>query len=407
VKKLRGQVADLLLFLKSVLSIRVSRIRPDGRIEDLLTATTVNREQVEAARQCLRSKLSTDYKTLLKRLHDATDEDTVWEWTHVVEVAGSGIETRRESWEVVHGLFRDNNGALVEAATTMFHFGEKAVPLAGAAAPTLAKDAQPSVGKLYCGLPLPASSYVPFHVHGFFDLQSDRQGIFADRGAEGKDAARVRWNELLLSYACAEAGARLLQRLDAAEASRCAVSYARWPRIQEDAQALVQELPKHIYVRLIDQPCIAAGADATRRLPTDVRRIPKGKSSVRAALLAEGVPIANPELPSRIIKGFEAAGQPLVMLSAGDVRDYFRVEADPACRPEESSRPGLRQREWIVELLRFCVADEDFDDLRGVPFRAYRRRMCARVRPQVGRARVPCERRSTGAVCDPLRVVHR
>ena len=105
-------------------------------------------EEVEAARQCLRSQLSTDYKTLLARLRDGTDDDTVWEWTHVVEVAGSGIATRRESWEIVHGLFCDNDGALAEAATTMFHFGEKAVPLAGAAAPALTKDAQSFDGKL-------------------------------------------------------------------------------------------------------------------------------------------------------------------------------------------------------------------------------------------------------------------
>ena len=49
VNKLSEQLGDILLFLKSVQDIEVARIDQSGRTHEMLSAHTVNRDEVDAA----------------------------------------------------------------------------------------------------------------------------------------------------------------------------------------------------------------------------------------------------------------------------------------------------------------------------------------------------------------------
>ena len=50
-----------------------------------------------------------------------------------------------------------------------------------------------NTGNLFCFLPLPLKSYVPFHVNGFFDIGKDRRGL-----KEAEQSQEYQWNEGLI-----------------------------------------------------------------------------------------------------------------------------------------------------------------------------------------------------------------
>jgi len=68
-------------------------------------------------------------------------------------------------------------------------------PLAGVAIRT---DVQTQDGKVFCTLPLPITSNLPFHVNGFFCMTSDRRSIALETHAGIVDF-KIQWNKLLLT----------------------------------------------------------------------------------------------------------------------------------------------------------------------------------------------------------------
>jgi sacsin len=91
----------------------------------------------------------------------------------------------------------------------MLAVGEKAVPWAGAAAKLVAANGTLAVervdGRIYCGLPLTDETPLPVHVNGYFDLDSSRRALSADRNVIGANRVRVEWNEQLMQHGVAAA----------------------------------------------------------------------------------------------------------------------------------------------------------------------------------------------------------
>lgn len=369
VDKLAEQLADVLLFLKSVQSIEVGRIDQSGRTHAILSAHTINRDEVDAARDRLRRVLSNDQAGLLASLAGPGGGSVVSEFEHHIQITRGMELGTPHKYFVVQGLFTDAAGQLLNCAREMFKLNEKALPLAGAAARIDPVIGESPNGRLFCNLPLPIGSPVPScHVNGFFDLQADRQGLFQDPGAGGGSAVRVNWNRLLLEQACSEAVARLCVRLSHEAKSRGASLYEHWPRSPAQGAALLDHLPRQTYGRLRNLQCIAAGKDSAWRFPKDTKVLPGTiNECVEEALLAAAFAIPNPSVPDFVLSGFAAAGAPLVALTPALLRADLRVPSDPKCPVEKAPRPCLAKPAWIRALLDYCTSDLKVDDLLGVP----------------------------------------
>ncbi len=367
VDNLGERVAELLLFLNCVTQIEFGRIDSAGNRTLLLSASTVNCEDVVAARSRVHQILEAEHSDVLEMLHaDAGAHQATF--TQEMQLKVGDVITH-ESWLVTRGLFLDPDGELLNCAREMFALKEKAVPLAGAASLLTSTASRSMTGRVFCGLPLPIKSPVKgCHLDGFFDLQSDRQGIFEDPEAGGGSAVRVKWNRTLIAHGCARALALHCTHDARARTGGEPSQYGNWPLVSVESRDLLDNLPRQTYARLSALECISTGSNREWRKPSDALIVSKRVADgLYPPLLADNFAVANPRLPDHVIDGFKACEQPVPQLTAQRLRDELRV-AD-ACEFDLSDppRPCLSGRDWVIALLKHCTSDEETEDLEGVP----------------------------------------
>ena len=368
VQKLIAEAGELLLFLKSLTTIDVRVISADGHARKVVTIRTTNVATVAEGRRRVHGQLQTDCREVLKFLRTAEPMDASTAFEHHVTIERLGQTPIEQTWTVVQALVAGPENELLTASERMFDYEEKAVPLVGAAALVHA-TAGLSVegGRLFCTLPLSSlPSFVPLHINGFFDLQSDRQNVFADESAAGKAAVRVEWNRALIKYGCSDVAATLLTRIAGGVVEPRSL-YQYWPSVPDEVRTLLQALPGHIYERLSEFQCMPCAKDGHLTAPEDVLLLPFKEHIVRQALLADDLPLVNPIPPEHVVRGFKTINASLTVLTPDAVRDELRVEVDPVCAASDAPRQSIRSTEWRLELLRFCCSDSILSDLSGVP----------------------------------------
>lgn len=360
---------QLPLFLKSVLSIDVDEISAQGRPRHRFSIKTLDPEEVTAHRHLIR-------KVLEKASTEAVQATERVSYRHGVQVT-TGTTTRTAVWRVVGGLYADEKGELRAAAESMHQHGQKALPWAGAAA-RLESDAKGTFtarsiqGKLCCGLPLAnGDSGLPVHLNGYFDVDSARQGLTADKTLIGKDAVRYRWNEVLLRCAVAPAYAALMAALtEDIAASSASQLYELFPGPGSALPEVLRSLRPFVYALLARERVIrCVGPSAPWAQIRELQPPPHAwVGKLQAPLRASGMAIPDPPLPAHILEGFTAAKAPPAYLTPQQLRQRLRTPRDVDTPWTEAENPALRQREWIREMLAFCRSDEpNGSELVGLP----------------------------------------
>ena len=368
-QRLDGRIAELLLFLKHVQEVEIARRDCNGVLHPLLSVKTTNSDVVESARKQVRDLLALEHSALLDLLKSSASRRPVAEFEHHVEITTGDGEAVPQRFYVVQGLFVDVKGEVDICAREMMRLKEKAVPLAGAAARLYpAPDAEYS-GRVYCGLPLPLESPINgCHINGFFDLQSDRQGLFQDQGSGGSAEIRVRWNRLLIEQCCAAAATRVCLHLSRLAQTNEISPFDHWPRLPQRELTLIDRLPKSVYSHLKHERCIPAGGDAQWRPPDEVLLPPPdAEDDLYQALLADTFALPTPTLPGFVADGFRAANVPLKRLTPAHLRQNLRRPGALTTPIDSAPRPCLRKAQWVRALLGFCLSDDKIDDLLGVP----------------------------------------
>ncbi len=348
------QGCGLILFLNSLLHFDIEVINKEGFREPILSMRSLNADVVDEQRQNIRRCLDGTILPPLDYLNLMGTEEVFYR--HDIQVSYRS-DSWQESWSVVRGLY--DAVELVQAAKEMDEVGEKAIPLAGAA---IRLDHPVASGLLSCSLPMPTKSGIPIHIDGYFDLQDSRQDLHQDNTATGRTSqTRAKWNERLLRDGCAVAAGSLLQRVGN---ERGVPVYDHWPVLPTVANRLVDSLPTMIYERLSKLDCVAAGADVTFVQPTGLMLAP---TKLLGPLLADRLLIENPPIPSHVCSGFKQAGSPIPNLTPGGLRLHYRSADWQQCAFQVSSFASLRRREWIIDVLEFCLKDDEFADFVGVP----------------------------------------
>ncbi len=368
----KKSAAELLLFLKNVLTVTVGEIDETGAHRKLIQVETINEHDVKNARGPINDALRNGLAQLEKTAADKRQPPTVT-YQHDFTIT-IGNRTTDESWRIASGLYIDVAGQVLKTAQEMLSFGEKAIPWAGAACRTSGKSSSKLVvqsvrGQVFCGLPLPQNTSLPVHIHGFFDLDSSRQAITSDPTLVGRDGVRRRWNELLCSHAVPRAYAQLLTNLvkDAASGDPAAF-YGLWPHVSEQSGDLFQLLSRAVYKEL--EPC-AVIRSTIASVPIwfrigDITILPSKWKTLHAPLQADGVALPRPVLPKQVLEGFQRAGVKIVAVTPQSVRERLRTKKDVGLFPKDVTRLCLQKPEWIKALLHFCTEDGQHD-LAGLP----------------------------------------
>jgi len=371
VSQLKTGGPELLLFTKHLLSIAIMEVdEATGKPKVLLRVSTANAEAVAAAREEVLDAIdgSPLPELLAKWRKDPAGLPCVT-YTHDFEVAENG-QIATQSWRVANGLFSDPQKKLLDATQAMLTVGEKAVPWAGVAAKLVTANGTLAVervdGHMYCGLPLTDETPLPVHINGYFDLDSSRRALSADRNVIGANRVRVEWNEQLMQHGVAAAYAALLLDLrDIAEGDALAF-YETFPDLKVMKSQLLSTLGRSVYAKVANCPTIRACASGKPDW-LSIEKVWLAKESLKPPLIAEGKPVADPFLPFHVRGGFETVGQTLNNVTPKALREFLHTEEDIDSFVENSPRPCLRERDWVEEMLRFCLEDAADNSLQGLP----------------------------------------
>jgi len=396
---------SLLLFLKSVMNVETVVIDPDGTERRLCSVKTLARDGVLKARRQMVRLCQGDVGSRIRGWSEAGRTSRVQSYEHRFSVR-VGERRRTEVWRVVRGLVADAGGSVLECVQDMERIEERAIPLAGAAARLRLRTGadplcEPSTGQVYCGLPLPEASGLPFHLDGHFDLDSSRSQLTHNAADVGNAAVRLRWNRVMMEHVVPVVVARLLRDIrPEAEPKAASGFYELFPDSASLRAPLFAGLAEAVSRELLAEPVLLLRVGASRwkwSAPSQGRLLPSGWTDDLAEAVAhDELAHAQPRPPRHIIEGLKRAGAPVRGLTAVEFGTWLRRCGVGPWRIERAPRHCLRSRSRIIELLRFCLP-AGAAVLRGLPLAltagddlmAFRARAPIRLADDVVRAIFP------------------
>ncbi|MBD2463940.1 DUF3883 domain-containing protein [Oscillatoria sp. FACHB-1407] len=368
---------EMLLFLKSVLTIRVSEIGSNGNKNDLLSITTQNAQIVKAERSKLLAPLQKGAEALLNLCQSNPNALPAVSYQHKIKVDTAQNQTT-STWRVT-SLMRAE-GELLRLMRELATQGEKAVPWAGTAALiSRTSNSQPKdfVGRAYCFLPLPQETGLPVHINGFFDLDSSRRELTSDT-LTGRDTKRVLWNQLLVRHVLSHAYANLILSLVEDIGETDPARFYKFFPTQSPTKALA-ELPilvikllqsKRVIRSAIEHIIQQNGQQQVGKThwvtPQTINILPKGWDHLLEPLRLDNIDLPDPTLPFELETAFARAQTPFTVFKPADLRSRLLTNKPLGMPVENAPKECLRQREWVVNLLRYCLSD-GCRDVRGLP----------------------------------------
>jgi 2Fe-2S type ferredoxin len=359
---------EFLLFLKSVIEIKVRLIESDGTIHELLSITTTNDSEVIMHRDQLQSALKQSPADFWQLCQTRPSELPSVSYRHQIQTI-TPENTIESDWRVVGILRVDRKNQLLDIIKELAEQQEKAVPWAGAAAriSTYSTDGKerPFIGRTYCFLPL-SESGLPIHINGFFDLDSSRTKLTSGSNLSGRDASRVRWNELLVKHTVAHACAKLINDLVADIGDRDPHCFYGFWAVDPVKDIALEQLSKHLLELLDDLPVIRATPVGKWFTPSAIKVLSQETEKLFAPLSADGLIFPNPPLPARITSAFTKAEVELEYFSQTNLINYLKRARSLGCSLDNAPLPSLRRRDWIYILLEQCLSNDN-RDIRGLP----------------------------------------
>lgn len=377
---------ELLLFLKSVCTIRVFEIPATGlgTRQELLTITTKNLSEVQKSRQSVLTVLPSSPERLIQGCRENKNTLVSVSYRHEIETL-TPEQTLQEVWRVTQLICIDPGTELETAILALHESQEKVIPWAGAAARISAKstlgELPPINGKVYCFLPLPLESRLPVHINGFFNLNSSRDNLSSDRGQTGKDKPRAQWNSLLVHHVLAPAYANLIADLvEDIGLYHPEAFYQLWPLDPVTIHPVLESLPRQVIPLLYHRPVVRSAVEhqptyGIQETISSTHWITPAEIQVLSGdwwrrlvepLKADRIDIPNPPLPEPIVKAFKQAGCSLQAFTSTQLRQHLQHNQPLNVELENAPKPSLRKVQWIIHLLNFCLLD-GYRDLTGLP----------------------------------------
>jgi sacsin len=355
----------ILIFLKHVKSLRVEHRLADGTAIELLSIEAVNKNEIIESRLHINDFLnSADSECILTEL--STKQQIYSSCLHKYRVLNKGAETT-DTWRIIDGFFADSNNEVISSCRQMIQNEEKALPYAGAAW-KLNSNSQ-TTGRIFCFLPVPIQTSLPIHINGYFDLDDSRQSMFLDSSSHGSAGIRVKWNKVLLENSVALAYERLLEdlKLDLG-VEKMDSFYSAFPRVVENETSWEAWIISAFYKYSSHAELIKVSGNTIWSSVTAARFLPKDLAPVGDVLITENfLPIPHPPLPEYIRYGFVKNGIKLSDIAPRDLRIQLNVQKDVDCPINAAPRECLRKREYIEQILRFCLSDAPVIGVHGLP----------------------------------------
>ena len=357
IEALRGEAKLLLPFLRSVNTIEVHRISPDG-----IHSLTLKVEVTNSCRPSLHSKR----KRFLEQLKSAHSRQSYGISSIIdfnadfhIDITDHTVSSRSVSSHfLVVSTVGSTNASICQAAKK-----QKVFPWVGTALQLNSKLSND--GRIFCFLPMPveAASNLPVHVNGTFGLNDDRRSMKWP-GLERKNDPTANWNHLLVSELLPSCYVKLLLTAKDHQALTPGKFYQVWPEVkalkgshwERILLPLFREILKHHVLR----------SERTEAL----RQVGEWVNHSMAVLTP-----AVEKLPSVVHKTLSNCGVKLVTIpqrirSALKTAKCVPTEVSPSfARGKLKSNPTSYFSIDPIgkgELLRYCLRDKQYKDMVGV-----------------------------------------
>ena len=349
---LREEAKCILLFLRSVRSVKVFEIESTGKhskILDIGISEVSSLNQLSLTHSCFQANLKRNFET-----QSYGFRNILREVVHVqVDVNDCQTQkTRSSKWLVATQV-----GSLSEKVRRLAK-ELKAFPWVGVALETSASS---SGGRVYCVLPMPleVTCNLPVHVNGTFSL-NDEQRELKWQGIERKNDPSAQWNHLLVRELLPPCYAMLL--LDHAKILLEPDQFCQaWPDTSKVTGTPWQEILKPLLKTLFSSDVIPFSKPGG--LPTWIKVssaifVPRGvmlHEAVISALVACGVKLVT--LKDRIWNALMFSNVAYATVSPSMTRDELR------------KTPGgytWLSTEQKLELLQYCLSDDLYRDMQNL-----------------------------------------
>ncbi|KAF8378912.1 hypothetical protein HHK36_030261 [Tetracentron sinense] len=335
-----------LLFLKSILSVEMyiwDAGAPKPHKLYSCSVSSANDDTVWHRRALLR---------LSKSVKSANSEMDSFSVDFLSEaVTGTHSEKKIDTFFIVQGMASPSSRIGAFAATATKEYDIQLLPWASVAACLSDCSSHANVlrhGRAFCFLPLPVRTGMTVQINGFFEISSNRRGIWygADMDRGGK--LRSDWNRLLLEDIVAPAFTRLLLGVQGLLGPTKSY-YSLWPSgsFEEPWNILVE----HIYMNIGNTPVLYSDLDGGKWVtPAEAflhdEDFTKSKE-LGEALVQLGMPIVHLPNPLFIMLLKYASSFWQRVVSPATVRYFLR----------ECETPITSKRYYRLVLLEYCLQD--------------------------------------------------
>ena len=355
-RALREEAKQILLFLRSVRIVEVHEIAENGVVSDLLQVRIqeihVPTDQLRQKKFDFQKKLETTFESQSFRISGPI-ELTVRVQVVVVDRISSSNSSQSE-W-LVASQVGSRSSDVHNVAEAL-----KVLPWVGVALEINTLAATAGGGRVFCVLPMPhdVSCHLPVHVNATFSLNDERREL-KWTGIERTNDNSAKWNNLVVRYLLPPCYAALLLN-HAIMLLKAEHFYRAWPDVNlvggTHWEGVLQPLFQELFLKSVfwSQNC----------------------ASRIKANLALFTP-RDTQLPSVVTDALSACGEKLVTVptkvwDALNFMDTSVHEITP-----ENTRAKLRRSlksymyykfsvDQKLELLRYCLSDNAFDDLFGL-----------------------------------------
>ena len=421
-EKFKTDAHDCLLFLRNVMSIKISTVNESKSVletfyiqstlleEDLLKRQKFNDNIIQYSKQVkqdtmnLLSEFTDNIVSYKLAIIDSNNESSNWLITQ--QFGLSQTKTVRE--EIVSAIKKKDIGMLLQGGVALKISSDIMKILANDNKKLQSVNTSASIiddkMKIYCFLPLPLLSHLPVHINGFFALDHEaRRGLFRD-GENSPCSYRSLWNLLLIEQVIAPAYVELLAQIknklvlnNIANTSRrkirisLLIYLALFPTVDE-GDVYIKTLAKAVYKRMADGkyqlfPTLRASGNSTvinvswlSPVSNTIELKPVYDSChsnmvVRDILLDCGMYIV--ELSGRVYstcqQALEEMSKEFCKLSPLIIKEFFMTSGMYFCQSIMPALPKpliitpLKKVENVLKILTYYVGDsKTFPDLSGL-----------------------------------------
>ena len=354
---------SMLLFLRSVLHLNLEVINAQGDRAWAVQIHTANIDLVTEARAKAGAVLT---GATVQEVWDtaAADPASLVSTLAVHEVELRGDVGRTERWLVVQGATPLADSPVFAAANQLLSIEEKPLPIVGAACqlPTQHGAALPDTkGHLFCTLPLPEPTGLPFHVNAFVDLDSARRGPTMAADLVGNAALRYGWNIALLHELAVPAVVQLIAEVArrAHDGSVAAGSaYSVMPIPGQATADWVADVAQAILRASANRPIfLHRGGNQLSLHPRDTsqRPPPVVSDALCDRLMDDGLELLDPPVPAPVLESLAAAESAPTELTPAGLREWLQtIDGDQWDSLEDAPWSSLHETPHIKMLLKFC-----------------------------------------------------